>query len=452
MVKLLVLIFYLGMAGAVAWRPGLCLVVILGASAIEQLAQANDPFFISNMALLNYVTGLVVLIGVASSFVKGNRPLSSAPLVTWLVVAFYLFGITSWLWSISQEWSNAVVYFSAPYVITYVMLLPLVFNTREDFRAGLVGTAIVGSALLLMMLFGAELDARGRSFAFSEKLYDRYGVERGSNPLAVASIAGQVILCVAMIRLGGVGRLVTYLRWGIIALGLATIFRSDTRGQLIAVLLTLVVFLPLRSKKLDLRASMAVVASIVLLVPIVIWAFSFSFHGIDRWTGFEGEYMSTRGEMVSMTMAEWIDGSVGQWIFGFGLGSTWHMIGGYPHVILVQALVELGLVGLGILLAILFHTAYLWVRAYFWTKGSEEDRGILAAYGSILFFLFVLSFKQGGLSGSYMLFAFPVLIARLAHVYARERRMKRQRGWKVAPAPAWGTATSASLSSVGGVN
>ncbi len=115
-------------------------------------------------------------------------------------------------------------------------------------------------------------------------------------------------------------------------------------------------------------------------------------------------------------------------MFGLGAGASWEILGSYPHVVAVQILGELGIVGFGIFLMILGLTVRSFLVSLKLAKNNELARAVICCLFAAFIFRFALSFKEGGLEYVYTLFLFPVLLARLHATLVRSSEQTTARG------------------------
>ncbi len=403
--------------------PGTVLAVLTCFYGFEQWAQANSFFFASHSQVMNYLSAIVVLIGVASAVMKGDRPLRAWPNVAWVVFGFYIYFAFTWVWSQDQAWTVVLIRHQLPYVFVFTLLTPLVLNKEADFKHAVYATCIVGAVLLLLLTFGTQVREGGRSVLLQEGVVDRYGTDRRqASSLTLATIAASVIFASIVPFFKGASRPLWLARVITLPLGLAIIFRSDSRGQLVALILVLAAIMPLRWPRLNLRTVIGIPLTAAIIVFLMTWAVHFSENAERRWdvSTFGNAYTSTRTVMCAEVLDEWVRSSPWNLVFGLGLGASWKIIGIYPHVIPVQVLVEGGLVGEIIYLAILAVLARSVFWMFFRSKVSLMTRGLICFTVAIGAFSWILSLKQGGISGMHPEMMSYVIIGRMEMIIRRD--------------------------------
>jgi hypothetical protein len=92
---------------------------------------------------------------------------------------------------------------------------------------------------------------------------------------------------------------------------------------------------------------------------------------------------------------------------------------------------------LGFVLYLLFHIAAViaWIKLYMLSSQSVVFRGAVAIAGAMFAYQFLLSLKQGGISGAHFPWLFPLLLLRLKQVAGKEMAgLKRLRKTQALPA------------------
>ncbi len=399
--------------GVVMWRPGAILGAAISLHAIEQWAQANGAFFVSHSQIINYGFGILVLWALLFSTIRYGSPLRNMTSVAVICYSILVLSYASYFWSIDKESTRFVFESFIPYLGTYVVLIPLIFRNRDHVRQGLICSFFVGGAILAMLFFGTIVG--NRSVELTSAVYDRFGnrIESG-NPLAIATFAGTMMIIAATLRFRGISKAWQGLRWAILPLALIVCVQSESRGQLFAALGALLIAIPIAMGQFRFQHVIAAAFTflvLAVLVPVALQNFA-TMQG--RWDPSEQfrDFRETRLDFCSQVISNWLfHGSPVNLVLGMGSSSCSKIIGTYPHVVAVEVLVELGLLGalLGAIVVIL--TVKNCVMMVRYSRRYAVERGDVAALIGILFFNFILSFKQGSLLGSQVLISFFVLVA-----------------------------------------
>jgi hypothetical protein len=412
----------------VTWRPPAVLAAMMSFYALEQWAQVNITFFAANPRVMNYAFGALAVYAFAVSCLRHGPPVRGIPMVAWMILGLVAMSGLSYLWSINPNATREVVVGFLPYIVINVLVVPLTIRNVEDIRFGITTFILVAVPVAIMLLGGDILGLTGRSLAFSQVVVDRYGREiEGGNALAVGTFGGNLVICCAFLRWRGVTKWVGMLRWLLVAVGLALVARSQSRGQMAAAvlvtgfLIALPTLLGLRVRNLGL----AVIGGIVLALALP-WAVTFSLaegrFDIREW-GYE--FSQTRIQFCRDLLEYWLDqGSATHWVFGLGSGSAWHVIEAYPHVIPVELLVELGMVGLAVYLAFMLTLAFICVKLLLQLRRDLDAQSVLLVVIGCWMFESILTLKQGTFLGSFQWMAFSIILARF-NIFVRRARQLR---------------------------
>lgn len=400
---------------AVVWRPSIAIATTICVYSFEQWAQANSSFFGQHGTFLNFFVGLINVAALASVIIRGHKPWNTIPLVTWVVMALYMLAGISCYWAPSAANSLSIFLDSLPYIITIAFMSPLLITDSKDAKIALAATCVIGGIVLVLLLFGTRVHAWGRTIEFDSGVVSaRTGklMSRG-NPLAIAATAGHVIIIATLLRLTGAVRIVSWLKWAIVGVGIILIYKSGSRGQLIALFAALGIFVGIRYQLSRFRGILAVtVASAVVVILSSI--FYLNFADQERWSLEEmtTNFQSTRVEMCSEVLDEWLSAAPIFFLIGLGSSASFDIIGNYPHVVPIEVLCELGFIGLFLLLsfyALVIRSVFrLWIAL----KNLPTERGTLAVLGALFVYEFLLTLKQGNLLHNSYIYMFAIAVCR----------------------------------------
>ncbi len=415
---------------ATMWRPAVAYAGVTSVFALEQWAQASGQFFAVHSQVINYSVGLTVLLGLGVSLARGRNPLRDVSTVQLMIYALLGFAVLSTLWSIARQSTLNVLWYMAPYILANTIALPFVFNDEDDYRDALVATALLGCIVIPALVFGTSIHAWGRTIEAAQVIVDRYGVERSRlNPLAIASYAGTVALILVAGRFGRKRASVRYVGWAVVVMGVFLIVRSESRGQLIALVLTalLVARFSYPGKHITSRLRFFVVASALALAVFFVFRFFYA-DGVrtNRWSleVLEGTYSSTRGVMCQRLLDSWLNSSPVNLLLGLGSAASWSksINGTYPHVQIVEILGELGFVGFAIAMGLLWSVFRASREVLKLTASDIEKRTLAVSYIAIIVFFGILSFKQGSFLTSYRFYFNAAILGRYVLLLRRTRR------------------------------
>ncbi len=436
----IVMLVFASFAAAIAWRPATIIAFAFCVYAFEQWAQAHSSYFGSHAAFINFGFGLLTLWALVCVVLRGDNPLNPTTAAMWTWAALFIFAGVSCLWSIDRNLSIFLFKYHFPYMITFVGLVPLSIQRSEDLYKSLLATLCFGSLVMILLLLSTRIHAWGRTIEVEQgaAIVDRVGGLRTRlAPLAIAEMAGQLLIIAVLMNFRGIHKVWQYLRWGVAFLAMALIYRSGSRGQLIAALLAIMMFITFsRGTK---RAIGWITAGIstAMIFGFAIWSFVGFADQSGRWDldKMQNQFTTTRLDYVTTLLNFWIESSPINWLFGLGSSASYdpRILGRYCHVVIVEVLAELGFVGLLIMVAFIFFVARDALRLYQTTKDNEIDRGVAVTMSAIFMYQVILSFKQGSLLSHNFSLCCGLLIARHSAVtqmaYRRERVRDLQRRW-----------------------
>jgi hypothetical protein len=429
-----VTLYFLIFFALATWRPGSVLGAALSMLAMEQWAQANSGFFVAHPQVMNYLFGLLVIWALCVTILKYGNPIGNITVVAMVSFALLALSYASYFWSMDGEMTKFVFEALIPYLGTYIVLFPLVFRQHADLRQGLVASFFVGGAVVTLVFFGTVVGVR--SVEFVSSVQDRFGQSfEGGNPLAMGQFGGSMMIIAATIRFRGLAKGWQVLRWVILPISLIVCVQSESRGQLIGALAALLVAVPISLGRFRADRMVAGLFTLVLigaLVPFVLQNFAVT---NERWDPANQirEFRETRVDFCARVIENWLfHGSPVNLLLGMGSSSSAQVIGTYPHVVAVEVLVELGLIGaaLGVIAtALTFFSTVSLVRV---TRQNPIERGDIAALIGLFIFNFILSFKQGSFLGSQILIALCIIIAQSDNIWrtmaSRMRSMRKRWG------------------------
>lgn len=238
----------------------------------------------------------------------------------------------------------------------------------------------------------------------------------------------------------GLTRVWQILRWGVVAMAAFICFQSGSRGQTLALFIVLVIFLPLSRRIRNIQGFVATMVSIGLVALVASW-------GFDQLTEAQGKrwdldrmlvhYETGRFDPAMRLLTVWGDSNPLRWIIGLGSAASFapEIIGFYPHLVPLEVLGELGVIGFVLFLVIIVRTFLLVKRSSGYVTQDPPLRGLVATIGGLFLFEFILCFKQGSLLGSTNLFAFAILVGTLHRSFVVSAAQREAMGeWYDEPA------------------
>ena len=433
MVFLVVVFVFIAFAVAIVWRPACVLAFAICVYPFEQWAQANSAFFAINSSALNFGLGLLTLFALACCMLRGKNPVHPITPAMWTWLALYVFAACSVFWSVDRDTSYFLFKYHAPYVITFVALLPMVIQDPHDARTGLLATLFFGTVVMLLLMWDTSIHAWGRTITVDHGVgvVDRVGQTRGRlSPLAVAEMAGEIALIAILMNFVGLNRFWQLSRWFVVFVAFALIYRSGSRGQLIATMGALLTFVTLSRGTNRTWGWLGAAMSVFFLLSIATISF-FSFADLrGRWDldRMGNTIQSTRWSYSVDLLTYWSESSPFSWLFGLGSSASYdrRVLGHYCHVVVAEVLAELGIVGLTMLLVFVAFVVRDGYRLYKMTKNANVERGVVVTFLALFFFQVILSFKERSFLTHTFTFGCGLMICRYAAVMERWRKKARQ--------------------------
>ena len=414
-----------GLSLTVRKHPGVALGLVWSLYAMEQLLQVSFSIFISRSWLINVsVFGISVvaatLLALRTKFFAGIRFPAS---VIWfsLLITLVVFS-SAWAPSPSASWQRLSAV--APYFLQFAIISPLCVLDRDQLDKAIKVLlyfgffVLVGLALSPIVNRGIVLDMGG---SLSKRL--------DANPLEVASFAGAVILG-AVFKIYGMkhkrGSLFLF-HIALVALGLLVMARSGSRGQVVAVVIAMTIWLPLTARVAAKRSSTVALATVLIFC---MGLFYFVSNGADahRWSAdMLQEHTTGRLELGFRLLDVWYEAGPIYWLIGLGNSSSFETIGFYPHIVPMEILGEEGLLGFGFFTAFCLTTVLGGYRMLKSENIDVQSRVNLGLVLALFSFHLVLTSKQGSLIGSSPLFCFGMTAGWYVAYLKNQARRNRSR-------------------------
>jgi hypothetical protein len=416
-------------------QPAAAVGALLCTYGVEQWAQSQSPFFFTHQWLTNLMTAGVLLFALLARFLKGKPVINPVTREYWVMTALYALAIASVSWSIAPliSWEQLNNYLK--YVAVFGFLMPLAVSDRDDLKVTLYTMLSLGVAVCSLLLVTADWADR-KVIMRSGAAIGSIGLERG-NPLAVATLGGQVAMASLLMNFKGTASFWRVFRYIVFGVGFALTVKSGSRGQTFALIIATLAFFPFSRRFKDLKGFIGFAISIIifgaLVVSIADYFIGQSANEIrveDRWSwqAFVDAYQGGRINTSLILLSFWFEGGPLRWIVGLGSSASFDpaILGNYPHIVLAEVLGELGVIGWLILWLVPIF-AYRAIRELWdYVKDDPEDRGMIATLAALFLFDVILSFKQGSLLGTSSTFGLAVILGRLRLHYANEVAVYKQ--------------------------
>lgn len=407
------------------WRyPAVALAGVLCMFGLEQWGQATTTFFAQHHTATNFlIGGLLLLALVIQGVRKGFSMFAGYPAVGWLTLALFLYAFASTQWAPRPDLSLDLWGSRWPYIVTLVVLSPLLIIETQDIRSANTGLFLIGGTLSILLLFFVKWEAR--RIVLTEGL----GEEGLGNPLTVAAMAGMVILIVILADPWPRLKLWIPVKWALLGLCLLLIIKSGSRGQLLGVLLVSVACWPV-SRGLKNVKQFALLSCVIVFLGIATnWAIqelsSQQVYGErGRWDE-QAAQQDVSGRLKnSFFLVRLAYSSPETVLFGLGNSASYdpRILGIYPHFVPLEILAEEGLIGFALYALIFQCVVRSAFRSFRIAAHDPEERLLLGALVGLYLFTSILSLKQGSLLLNLEPFMLGIMLGKYEHVLLWNRQ------------------------------
>ena len=387
------------------FKPGILLALMWATYAIEQVVQQGVPFFLTRPWFINVMLTAATTAAVGHAFLSGKfkrLQFTSAHLCAFALLLLCAF---SYIWSISPDNTLFFLRRAVPYMAAFVLVAPLCAYDQEQIDVAIRVTIYFGGLVLLALAMG--------SFGGRAVVLERVGGELiEANPLAAATFGGYVTICAvfSLYRLRARNSFIFPLQLAIAFLGVYTIVRSASRGQLIFLMIACFIWLPITAKVAAKRSSIVAMIIAVVLAYGGMWLVE-ELNFTARWQQRQvAEATEGRFTQSIVLLEKMFDAGPAAWLLGLGSSASYRVVGGYPHIVPAEVLGEEGLVGFGLFTGFLISVTlvgYRFMRRDDNIPSSRTSIGLLLA---LFTFEVGLGLKQGSLLGSQGFLCFGLCI------------------------------------------
>lgn len=408
-----------GLIFTVCKHPAVAIAGVLCMFGLEQWGQATTTFFSSHQTATNYLIGGILLLGLGLQFAqKGLDLVKDYPSVGWMILTLYFYAFVSTQWVSRPDISMALWESRWAYLVTMLLLSPLLVIEEKDLYRASIALLIMGGTLSFCLLFFVKWEAR------------RIVLDHGlGNPLAVAAMAGMVLLIALIADPWPRRKLWQPLRWTLIAICLIVIVKSGSRGQLVAVFLVSALAWPLTRGISNLKQFVLLGLAILFLATVAsltIQEFSGeqvqTYGGRARWSEQSAQEDAMGRLHNALTLLGLAYSSPESIVFGLGNSSAYdpRVLGIYPHFVPLEVLAEEGLVGFTLYILVIITVANILVRSIRLTTCGSPQRMLLGGWGAVTLFSLLLSLKQGSLLLNLEPFMLAIVLGRYEYILSRQ--------------------------------
>lgn len=405
------------------WKyPAVALAGVLCMFGLEQWGQATTTFFAQHNTATNYLIGGILFLALlVQGKKKGFSLLAGYPTVGWLILALFLYAFASTQWAPRSDISLELWARRWPYVITFIVLSPLLITQSRDLRAANIGLLVIGGLLAILLLFFVQWEHRRIVM----------GHDLG-NPLAVSTMAAMVVLVAILADPWPESRLWVPVKWTLVALCLILVVRSASRGQLLGTLFVSVACWPISRRLNNVKQFVILGLIVIFLGGATSWAIQeysseqvYGAHG-SRWNEKYAEEDALGRLNTGLHVVQLAYASPETVLFGLGNSASYdpRILGFYPHFVPLEVLAEEGLIGFGLYLSILFCSMRSCLRCFRSLANEPKERLLLGGLVGLCMLTLLLSFKQGSLLGNLEFFMLSIILGQYERSLSRDRALE----------------------------
>lgn len=402
--------------------PPLAFALSANLFSVKQLLQASSGIFRDSLfgsQAVNFIIGGVAVLsairGIVSKRLRLYGYFNRASLVT---AGIFLWALASCAWSLAPTQALTSLASGAPATLLGIVILPLLVSNIVQISRVVPIWLLLTTCVAGLILVSPEFVMRDGRLVLDLGVAGLKTTR--TNPLELGTAAGVCILFGMLYRSERYALATNVLRIFAILVGTTLAIRSGSRGQFLLAILSGVLCYPIASPVVDLRRTIAGLFSLgVLLLLILLLAqrlrMSGSFMEEQRWdaSGFES---GTEGRLynISLLMSEYAR-SPAKWLTGLGYLSFYQLDPEeeYTHCLTADMLGELGLIGAALYGYLLFHSIRLTKQIFSRVSAVPNERNAIGCLVGVTLYMFLLSNKQGNLSGAFLLFSLLLMIARV---------------------------------------
>lgn len=389
-------------AGLALKQTGYAFSLVIAMYATEHVLLQNRTGLGLGGSTINLFIGGVCMLSILSAYIRGEMGRFHLPTPAIAGYGLLAYAGASLTWAAGANRGFELYTSAIPYFVVIVVLAPLCMVSPKQTNRFVISTLILGSCICLG-LAASNVIHRG------VEIVGARGKSETANPLASGSYGGYLVICglyaFYCFKLSFVRKTAVLFA---ILLGLYAIAQSGSRGQIVAVAFTGIVWVPIMAK-IAARRSFVLAYSFLVVLGLAGYVF---LDRLDLLWRFNSSHVqvgaSGRFEVAQFMLERMVREGVFSIVFGLGSSASYYYAGGYPHIVLLEVLAEEGIFGFCLFVTFV-GGALATFRGLVTNIGlSKPYRAMVCLFAALMTFEAILSFKQGSLIGSQQLFCFAV--------------------------------------------
>lgn len=430
-------IFILVLGVSAIRKPATAIVALFILFSFEQWAQASDTYFFKNSWLTNYIVVAIIALGILSRSMRSQSIKPNLSQTFFLILLLFTYNFISMLWSSRADIALAKWETNITFLIFSIVVTPILLSQTKETKELFKLFILVATPLSLLLIFTVDWWGRYLVIKGTKSPFD-------PNPNAIGNLGVMLLISSLLYQPENKNKLLGFtdrakiwasLKYIPFAIGLALAIKAESRGQLIAAGVSIAIAFWLKSKNNSILNLLK-----VLIVAAFIGVTFTVLHQIviddnARWTEDKiSSDISLRTGAATFIIHKWSE-DITTMIFGLGAGSTYSYLEVYTHVVPVEILTELGIIGLLIFTFIIIQTAKN-IRLITGDYAINHGSTVALILPSLFIVEFVLYFKQGSLLVSPSIYVLALLIDRVAsQIKARTNFKELKQVQPTNPAP-----------------
>lgn len=210
----------------------------------------------------------------------------------------------------------------------------------------------------------------------------------------------------------------------LVALCLALVVRSGSRGQLLGTILISIACWPISRRLANVKQFVTLGLVVAFLAAATNWAIqeyssqqTYSAYG-SRWSEQSAQEDVSGRLNNAIFLVRLAYESPEAVLIGLGNSASYdpRILGIYPHFVPLEVLAEEGLIGFGLYLTILFCSMRSCLRSFRIIANEPRERLLLGGLVGLYMFTLLLSFKQGSLLGNLEFFMLSIILGRYERI------------------------------------
>jgi len=389
---------------------------------LEQLIQSSSSFFRDTalgLQATNYIVALTVALTSGYAVFKNPQRFQGILNNTTIIIGImFIWTLLSCLWSPGRAKGFDVLVSTAPYLVLFFIFMPLLITSLADWsrvaRYCLVLGMIISGLILISPEFTMKFGRLGLDMASDVK-------GGRSSPLALGELGGTCIVLAVFVGTRFDPLYFKVFRGIAVLLGTILVVKSGSRGQLMFAVITVALTYPISKQFSNAKNYIFAIIGLGLTLILINYiagqvANTGSLDTEKRWAeGATNEGLDARYRNIFFLLETWLK-SPAYWIQGLGFYSFGELnpFGEpYTHAIVVDMLGELGLVGFTLFSIMCILSWISFRKIFIAVRNDPIQRANLSSLAAMLIYQFLLSNKQGNISGSFLMFSLILLAARI---------------------------------------